>query len=219
MSHEPKDNADVGGSTLPHTDQTLLREIRGGDEAAARALFDRYSNRVGNVASRSLASEVSRRVDADDVTQSIFRTLFRRLRDGQYDLPQGETIWQLLVTMTLNKTRTLGTRHRAAKRDVRRSQPFEEDRRSSPARVNEDDLRLLKMTILELLEGMSESQQKIIELRMEGHDIAAIANATKRSKRTVERVMQGFRKKTTGYVGRIRNDGRHCPRCIHRIKN
>ena len=198
MPQDPTNNAELGGSAPPHTDQTLLREIRSGDEEAAQALFDRYSNRVGGVASRNLANDVSGRVDADDVTQSIFRTLFRRLRDGQYDIPPGETIWQLLVTMTLNKTRTLGTQHRAAKRDVRRSQPLEENRGQGPIHRDEEGLRLLKMTIVELLEGLSESQQKIIELRMEGHDIAAIARATKRSKRTVERVMQGFRDKLRG---------------------
>ena len=191
----PQEQVQMPEPTSGQTDRSLLRGIRAGDDAAAEALFDRYSVRLGGLAARNLAREISGRVDAEDVTQSIFRTLFRRLRDGQYDVPPGDSIWQLLVTITLNKTRTVGAHHRAAKRDIRRSRQLEDDNVRPAAIGNEEPLRVLQMTIAELLADFSESQRSIVELRLEGHDIAAIAEKTQRSKRTVERVLQGFRAK------------------------
>jgi hypothetical protein len=34
-------------------------------------------------------------VDAVDLVQSIFRTFFRRVRRGCYDVPDGEELWKL----------------------------------------------------------------------------------------------------------------------------
>ena len=90
------------------TDSSLMRGIRNGDEQAAEELFKRYASRLQSLANRQMAREISGRIDPEDVTQSIFRTLFRRLQAGQYSVPQGDSIWRLLVTIALNKIRSVG---------------------------------------------------------------------------------------------------------------
>ncbi len=182
--------SDSSGSS----DSSLLRGVQSGHEDAAKTLFDRYIERLQALANRQLAKEVSGRVDSEDVTQSIFRTLFRRLQDGQYSVPEGDSIWRLLVTIALNKIRSVGAHHRAAKRDIRRSSELDGDELTQFA-ADDDELtvRLLRLTIEELLDDLTESQRKIIELRLEGYTVAEIAGQTGRSKRTVERTLQGFR--------------------------
>jgi DNA-directed RNA polymerase specialized sigma24 family protein len=49
------------------------------------------------------------------------------------------------------------------------------------------------MVIEELLEGMPAANRQMIELRIEGYEVAEITEKVQRSKRTVERVLQGFR--------------------------
>ena len=176
------------------SDRTLLRGIRSGDELAARELHDRYAARLHALAQRQLARETAGRLDSDDITQSVFRTLFRRLQDGQYDVPAGESIWRLLTTIALNKVRTVGAHHRAAKRDVRRTLQTDDAALAGLAhQADEAAAHELRMTIASLVEGLGPSEQQIIALRIEGYDLASIAKITTRSKRTVERVLQGFR--------------------------
>ena len=178
------------------SDSSLMRGIKGGDDDAAQELFERYAKRLQSLANRQMAREISGRLDAEDVTQSIFRTLFRRLQAGQYSVPQGDSIWRLLVTIALNKIRSVGAYHRAAKRDIRKSSSLDQQ---TFDHSTDDELaaHLLRMTIDELLRDLTESQQQIIHMRLEGNTVTDIAAGTGRSKRTVERTLQGFRQQLT----------------------
>ncbi len=187
------DDTGSSGLTLDpeKTDSSLLRGIKKHDEDAAKELFDRYIGRLQELANRNLARELSGRVDTEDVTQSVFRTLFRRLQEGQYSVPEGDTIWRLLVTIALNKIRATGKKHRRAKRDIRRSVQPEEQ---VPA-VSDDEaaLQILKMTIRDVLNDLSDVQQRTIELRLQGEPVKEIAETVGSSMRTVERTLQSFR--------------------------
>jgi RNA polymerase sigma-70 factor, ECF subfamily len=136
-------------------------------------------------------------VDPEDIVQSVFRTFFRRASLGHYTVPDGEEIWKLLLVMALNKVRATGAFHRAAKRDVRRTsggEAFDRAVESQPGR-DEAALNCLRMVINELLEGLPEAHRRMIELRIEGHEVNDIAAAVRRSKRSVERVLQDFRQR------------------------
>ncbi len=178
------------------SDRSLLRGIQKGDDDAAEQLFTKYIQRVDKLAQREFGKEAWGRVDTEDLTQSIFRTLFRRLRDGQYSVPPGDTIWRLLTTVSLNKIRAVGAFHRAAKRDVRRTEPSAEYQITNNA-ASEDEAaaRILRMTIAELIDDLPDAHRQIIELRLENHDVRSISQQINRSKRTVERVLQGFRER------------------------
>jgi DNA-directed RNA polymerase specialized sigma24 family protein len=43
------------------------------------------------------------------------------------------------------------------------------------------------------MEALTPVQRDMVRLRIEGHEVAEIATLTKRSKRTVERLLQDFR--------------------------
>lgn len=176
------------------SDRSLIRSIRDGNEVAADGLYERYQNQLDGLAVRGLARELSSRVDPEDITQSVFRTFFRRVSNGQYEVPPGETIWKLLSVIALNKIRAVGKHHRAIKRDIRRTNEVQDLTSLSNALTgNEDALNILQLTIREVMAKLTEPQQKIVQLRMEDHDIISISQTTGLSKRTVERVLHGFR--------------------------
>ena len=56
------------------------------------------------------------------------------------------------------------------------------------------------MVIDEVLAGLSPAHRDIINLRIEGHEVAAIAERLGRSKRSVERILQGFREMLAGQI-------------------
>src|SRR6266849_1593659 len=103
------------------SDTSLLRRFRLGSEDAAAELYRRYAPRLRRLARRQCSSVLARRVDADDIGQSVFCAFFQAARKGYYDVPDGEDLWKLLLVIALNKVRTKRMFHQAAKRDCRQT--------------------------------------------------------------------------------------------------
>lgn len=179
------------------TDHSLLSRFRKGEQDAATQLYLRYAGRLQSWASSQTSSAFATRFDEEDVVQSVFRTLFRRVSDGLYDVPPGEELWQLLLVIALNKIRKLATFHRAQKRDVGKTLSSDELEllRNRSQSHDENSLQILQLVLEDLLKELPDTQRAIVELRIEGHKTDDIAERTGRSSRTVERVLQGFRVK------------------------
>ena len=177
------------------SDRSLVRRFRHGQADAPTQLYLRYAQRLHALATKQTSAGLARRVDPEDIVQSVFRTFFRRLAVGNYDVPDGEEIWKLLLVIALNKIRTVGNFHKAAKRDMRRTSDGEaiEEARGITSGDDEVAMTVLRMVVDQVLEGLPESHRKIVEARIEGHEVAEIAEAVGRSKRSVERALQEFR--------------------------
>jgi RNA polymerase sigma-70 factor (ECF subfamily) len=116
-----------------------------------------------------------------------------------YDVPASEQLWQLLLVLALNKVRGLAVHHRAQKRDATKTVTIE--KLNQPSQVDDGTpMQILTMVIDELLADLSETQQQIVQLRIEGNTIGQIADETGRSRRTVERVMQEFRQRLSELI-------------------
>lgn len=184
------------------SDRSLLARLTAGQQDAATQLYLKYADRLRALAFRQRSGDLARRVDTDDIVQSVFRTFFRRAARGEYEAPEGEELWKLFLVIALNKIREVGAFHRAAKRNVGKTvsgAAFERAMAIEPGK-DEEALRSLKETIDELLEGLGPSRREMIELRIEGYEVAEIAERVGRSKRSVERVLQEFRKSLTRWI-------------------
>ncbi len=188
--------ADQEATTLI-TDHSLIQRFRGGEQDAATQLYLRYAARLQSWASSRTSATYTPRFDEEDVVQSVFRTLFRRVSEGLYDVPPGEELWQLLLVIALNKIRKLANHHRAQKRDVGKTHGSDalDLQQFRNQTKDETSLQILQFVLEDLLGTMNETQQRIVELRIEGHKSEDIAEQTGRSSRTVERVLQVFRLK------------------------
>jgi RNA polymerase sigma-70 factor, ECF subfamily len=179
------------------SDLTLLRRLRAGQEDAATELYLRYAKRLHGLANRQTSATVARRVEPDDIVQSVFRTFFRRVKKGDYDIPAGEELWRLLLVITLNKIRRAALFHTAQRRDVRRTTSSDVagiDRYlSTESSQAGDALSILQMVVADLIRELPAVKAEMIRLRIDGHEVDEIANLTQRSKRTVERTLQEFR--------------------------
>ncbi len=187
------------GDALPEpalSDRSLLKRFQSGQLDAATLLYLRYADRLHALATKQCAPDLAARVDPEDIVQSVFRTFFRRAALGHYEVPQGEELWKLLLVIALNKIRATGIYHRAAKRDVRLTSAgasFDEAVRGTAD--DEEALITLRLVLGEVLETLAPAQRQIIEQRIEGYEVAEIARNTQRSKRSVERILQEFRKR------------------------
>ncbi len=179
------------------TDQSLLNGIRTGSESAATEVFARYSPKLLSVARTRLSAMLSSRVDPDDIVQSTFKSFFRRASHGSYVAPESGDLFNLLIVIAMRKVNAKSEFHQAAIRDVRRSKRM--DHLSQTWQGDEQPLRELCLTIEEICEGLSETQKTIIALRLEGYTVDEVAGKSDRSKRTVERELQNFRKSLSRY--------------------
>ncbi len=193
---QPPDE-DSQGVTPQASDASLLRRLRLGSEDAATQLYLRYARRLYALARAKSSPDLARRVDAEELVQSIFGSFFRGVGSGYYEVVDGEELWKLLVVIALNKIRAKGNFHRAAKRDVRLTarSPLDEGALAVPEEHDEAALAFLKLTVEEELERLPPQQRQIVLFRIEGYDVAEIAEKCRRSKRTVERILQEARKK------------------------
>lgn len=173
------------------SDASLLVRFQAGEDDAATALYTRYAERLVKLANRSTGDDLSARVDAEDIVQSVFRTFFRRVSDGHYLIPEGEELWKLLLVIALNKVRMIAEHHRAAKRDVATTQSIENRDVENPT----DATEVLRMTIEDVLVTLPEPHQQVVHARIDGHEIGEIARQVSLSRRSVERILQSFRKR------------------------
>ena len=174
------------------SDRSLLRRFRSGDQEAATQIYLRYAHRLRALAQVQCGKDLGQRLDADDIVQSVFRSFFRVAREGFYYVPAGEELWKLLLVMALNKIRAQGAYHRAAKRDVGQTAGGDH-LEAAPTRHDDEAFAVLQMVVAETLEQLPKVVRTIVELRIEGYEVAEIAAKTGRSKRTVERNLQEYR--------------------------
>jgi RNA polymerase sigma-70 factor (ECF subfamily) len=191
---EPGDSGDSGKAL---TDSSLLRRLRQGNQDAATQLYLRYAERLRQLAQAECSAELARRVDVDDIVQSVFISFFRGVSQGYYHVPAGEELWKLFLVIALNKIRSKAAFHRAAKRDVRLTVGEHLIDTGSKSSTDSDPnlLTFLRLVVDDVLAQLPEQQGQMIRLRIDGFEVAEIAARTGRSKRTVERVLQEFRKR------------------------
>ncbi|MCA9215098.1 MAG: helix-turn-helix domain-containing protein, partial [Planctomycetales bacterium] len=118
---------------------------------------------------------------------------------GQFTVPAGEEIWQLLLVIALNKVRRLGRFHQQQQRSVDRSNS-QVELESVSRFENESELSILQLVIDESLEHLPGKQRQIVELRIQGYSTTEISKQVGRCKRTVERTLRQFRNEIADYL-------------------
>jgi RNA polymerase sigma factor (sigma-70 family) len=177
-------------------DRALLQQFRAGDSNAAAILYRRYARRLRDFARVNCSLELSSRLEPDDIVQAVFMAFFEQAARGKYQDAEDKDLWKLLAVIALNHIRTAGAHHRAAKRDVRLTRTGSEpglNEACSPE--DEKALNELRLFLGELMKQLPTHQQRVIELRLEGYEVAEIADLTGQSQRTVERGLHNFRSK------------------------
>jgi len=180
----------------------LLDRVRGGDEQAATDLFDRFVERLIKLAHSRLSNKLRRRVDAEDVVQSVYRSFFSNAQDGRYQLQQSGDLWRLLAAITINKLRNQARHGKAAKRSVGAEESFagnDSVMGIAPEAVCNDPSPEELSVLLEELESemsdLSPLKREIVELRLQGHSNEEVAGVVQCTERTVQRTLKQLRER------------------------
>lgn len=191
----------------------LMARLRAGDdraEAAAAEIFHRFASRLIGLAARHLDERLRQKVDPEDVMQSAMKSFFGRQAGGQYDLSGWDSLWSMLVVITLRKCGHKAEHFRAACRDVAREQALtnpDESARSWEALSREptpSQAALLAEAVQQVMASLEdERERQMLELSLQGYSVPEISTKVGRSERTVQRVLTRVRKR----LERLRDEG------------
>ena len=180
-------------------DKTLAEQCQEGDERAFEAIFERYGEKLVRLAGKRISEKLSRRIEPEDVVQSVFRTFFGRVQENRFTFVNADDLWKLLVSMTLNKLRNKVDFHTAAKRAVGAERPLG-GTTSQPSAFDpsgEEPSGEAVVAFLDLLETFMDElrpqDRTILEMRLNGYTQDEIARDIGCTERTVRRVLERIR--------------------------
>jgi RNA polymerase sigma factor (sigma-70 family) len=182
----------------PAEDKNLVSQFRKGDQDAARQIVDRYLERLLTLARRRISQRLASRVDPEDIVQSVFRTFFGRLKDGQFVFDDQDDLCKLLMRITLHKTLRQVAYHKAAKRDPSQETPHGEHHHEQLMAVfDEEPTQEATVAFLDQLEHflgqLRPQEREILEMRLQGHSNEDIATKLGIYDRKIRRVIEHVR--------------------------
>jgi RNA polymerase sigma factor (sigma-70 family) len=185
---------------MPNSQELLLR-IEAGDNAAARVLFDRYVERLVSLARTRVGARLRRRIDAEDVVQSAYRSFFVHAENREFKLSEAGDLWRLLARITLNKLYSQVEKHTAARRNMLR-----EDSQANAVAgpVSEEPIAAEVIGLAEQLQIIANSltgaERDVLREHLSGESVDAIAATIHKSPRTVRRLLEQTRNKIESYL-------------------
>jgi RNA polymerase sigma-70 factor (ECF subfamily) len=204
MSARPMPLEIPSSATSEASDHSLLWRSRGGDQDAATQLYLRYAKRLIRLVEMQCSAELARREGVEDIVQSVFRSFFRRVGQGFYDVPDGDELWKLFLVIALHKIRSKATYHYASKRDAHRTIGGAGARLLLDLQAGASELPFahLQLVLEEILEQLPPRSRVMVKLRIEGCDVGEVARKTGRSRRSVERILRETRVQLGEILGR-----------------
>jgi len=172
------------------------------EEAAAEAIFARFTGRLMALARTRLDQKLQSKIDPEDVMQSVYRSFFFHVAKGEFEFESWDALWAVLTILTLRKCGHQTRYFRAARRNVRREEapanfdPQESsncfkaiDREPQP-----EEAAALTETLESVMSRLDEYEQPILTLKLQGCTIAEIADQLHRTERSVRRLLEKIRR-------------------------
>jgi RNA polymerase sigma factor (sigma-70 family) len=83
--------------------EDFLRRLEAGDSTAFEKVYSEYLPRLIGLAAKRMPNLLNPTHDAEDITQSVFRTFLRHIHNGDFTFQNNRLLWGLLAKITLRK--------------------------------------------------------------------------------------------------------------------
>ena len=176
----------------------LVQGLRAGDESVVRRFWDEYGPALERIIDGRIAGNLRRRVGPEDIVQSACRTFFRRVRRGEFQLPDADSLWRLLCAIACTKVREQARFHAQQKRGVDRERHLDSLSAggASPAydvaagQARPSEMLVFAEELQHLLQQLDEDECRVVELRLQDCTNDEIAERLGCSERTVRRLVK-----------------------------
>lgn len=149
-------------------EQSLRDFARGARNELAAALLSKYGASLIALATSRLSARLGRRIDAEDVTQSVYRTFFRRLSAGEFQLDEWHDLWRLLYVLTVRRICREAEQANTQKRNQARELDLEASAEVLSKEPSPEHALLFEEVIDGLLAALPEEDRSIVEARLAG---------------------------------------------------
>src|SRR5262249_10800557 len=161
--------------------------LKAGDDAAGTEVFDRFARRLFGLVRLKLDSRLRSKVEPMDVVDSVYRTFFRRHKEGEFAFDGWKTVWSLLACITVRKCLRLRRRFMAPHRQEVPLQTDEVDYTCASRDPDPVEVVTASELMEALLRGLDERDRAIVELRLQEVQPGEISQQLDRPLRTVHR--------------------------------
>jgi eukaryotic-like serine/threonine-protein kinase len=176
--------------------QELLKLFQDGRSDAATAIFDRYVARLLALARSRIGPKLKRRVDAEDIVQSAYRSFFVHAKGEEYQLAEAGDLWRLLASITLHKVHKQVERQRAAKRSIDREEPASTAAQNAKApEPSASEVVGIVEELQSVLATLTPYERRVLTSRLQGDSLDQIGHSLGKSNRTVRRFLATAKQK------------------------
>ena len=166
-----------------------------------KVVFERFRRRLIGLARAHLGERLKRKVDAEDVVQSAYKSMLIRCGEAAVELEGWDGLWGLLTLITVRKCADRARYYATDCRNLQREEGVADGAKSAglwletPGREpTPDEAMALAETVEELLRHLQGHERTIVELSLQGYSTQEISLQTGRAERTVRRVREQVRK-------------------------
>jgi RNA polymerase sigma factor (sigma-70 family) len=181
-----------------------IAEIKDGHSAGARGIWVRYFPRLVRLARKQIRGVSRSMADEEDVALSALDSFCRAAREGRYpDLADRDSLWRLLLQITLNKAMSLARHEGRQRRGEGRVRSLSHEQVASDEQVlveivgkepTPEFAAMMAEECRRLLETLDDPQlRQLAVAKMEGYSNQEIAQRLDCALRTVERRLKLIR--------------------------
>ena len=192
-----------------HSVSRYIEGLRAGDSEAAQKIWERFIQRLVQLANRKLSSTPRSSADGEDVVQQAFSEFFMQVQEGRFPkLHERDDLWQILAMLVDRRAKDQirrQTTQRAGGGNVINATGARNDKEapdpilSVPSRSPDvHEAMEFVDTLREHLAILTEEQQKVALLKLKGYSnkeisVEITSNERSMSLRTVERTLGRIR--------------------------
>jgi len=167
----------------------LIRQFGDRSPAAAEELWRQYRPSLMRVVRRHLTRSVRRVADSEDFAQAVWKSILENA-DRLPKLETPDALGAYLAAVATNKIASAARAQKALKRDVARCESLE----NQPTPLVSSDPSPSQQAVahehyVQLTDGLKTEYRRVVDLRLAGHTIDAIAEELGLNERTIRRVL------------------------------
>jgi DNA-directed RNA polymerase specialized sigma24 family protein len=179
----------------------LLSAFRKGDKNTTGEMIDRrFASRLIALATTKINKRLARRVGPEDVKQSVLRTFFRRLENGDVELRDWDSLWGLLAQIAVRRIRRHAEYNTAARRSQEREVALTANIEALDREPDPSEVLIVEEIQDRLLADMSDRHRPKLQRIMDGAKHGEIARELGTSISTLERVHRRARELLTAIL-------------------
>ena len=177
----------------------ILRNTQLGDGNAESKLHQKFVGRLVRLASSRINARFRAKIEPEEIVQSVFVSFFRRHANGEFHFDDWNDLWALLVKITVRKCANKVDGFMSAKRNVNRevegkvSNSRDSSINAIDSEPSPEEISIFNELLDQLLDNLTDLQQSVVVLRLQGFSNLEISEKIGRSERTVYRTLNDVR--------------------------